>query len=83
MDLIISFWAVAYHTAQGIISIRIPVIRSKLVSSEFGYLKGISGIDDPENLERYKTYMHFGQISYIGKLFARNLSNMGYILSIS
>ena len=28
----------------------------------------ISGLDDTENREIYKTYMHFGQISYSGKL---------------
>jgi len=32
------------------------------------YLLCISGLDAIENLEIYKTYMHFGRISYIGKI---------------
>jgi len=33
----------------------------------FGYLLCISGLDDTENHEIYKTYMHFGGISYTGR----------------
>jgi hypothetical protein len=31
-------------------------------------ISAISGLDDTENREIYKTYMHFGQISDNGKI---------------
>ena len=44
----------------------------------------ISGLDDTENLEIYKTYMHFGRIADYGKKsIAGNRPNWVLIKSIS
>jgi hypothetical protein len=50
------------------------------MSFNYRYLLYISGLDDTEKLEIYKTYMHFGQISDNGKVHEPGDSpNLGQI----
>jgi hypothetical protein len=43
------------------------IVNVSQMSFNYRYLLCISGLDGTENLEIYKTYMHFGRIADYGK----------------